>query len=131
MQLEGLARVSNPGRRDRVYADDRGVGVGCDGPAELASSSILPRFVMVPAFGGVLTFVATSSTRRCFFCHFWITNGFSKKPENLWAAVAFHFAHYNFVRIHGSLRVTPAMAAGVTDRLWEIGELVELAENPN
>ena len=60
-----------------------------------------------------------------------LTNGFSKKPENLWAAVALHFAHYNFVRIHQSLRVTPAMAAGVTDRLWEIGELIELADGSN
>jgi hypothetical protein len=40
------------------------------------------------------------------------------------AAVALHFAHYNFVRIHGKLRMTPAMAAGVTDRLWSLEELV-------
>ena len=60
-----------------------------------------------------------------------LTNAFSKKVENLRAAVALHFAHYNFVRIHRSLRVTPAMAAGVTDRLWEIGELIELADGSN
>jgi IS1 family transposase len=53
-----------------------------------------------------------------------LTNAFSKKVENLRAAVALHFAHYNFVRIHGKLRVTPAMAAGVTDRLWSLEELV-------
>ena len=53
-----------------------------------------------------------------------LTNAFSKKLDNLKAAVALHFAHYNFVRIHGSLRVTPAMAAGVTDRLWEIRDLM-------
>jgi len=53
-----------------------------------------------------------------------LTNAFSKKLENLKAAVALHFAHYNFVRIHGSLRVTPAMAAGVTNRLWTIGDLI-------
>lgn len=41
------------------------------------------------------------------------------------AAVALHFAHYNFVRQHRSLRVTPAMAAGVSDRLWTLEELVE------
>lgn len=52
-------------------------------------------------------------------------NGFSKKIENLQAAVALHFAHYNLVRIHKTLRVTPAMAAGVTDRLWSLEELVE------
>ncbi len=54
-----------------------------------------------------------------------LTNGFSKKPEHLKAAVALHFAHYNFVRIHKSLRVTPAMAAGVENRLWSLQELVE------
>ena len=54
-----------------------------------------------------------------------LTNGFSKKVDNLKAAVALHFAHYNMVRIHKSLRVTPAMAAGVSDRLWTLQELVE------
>jgi hypothetical protein len=56
-----------------------------------------------------------------------LTNAFSKKLENLKAAVALHFAHYNFVRIHSSLRVTPAMEAEVTDRLWSIGDLMEWA----
>lgn len=55
-----------------------------------------------------------------------LTNAFSKRVENLRAAVALHFAHYNFVRIHRSLRITPAMAAGVTNRVWELGELVDL-----
>jgi IS1 family transposase len=54
-----------------------------------------------------------------------LTNGFSKKVENLQAAVAVHFAYYNFVRLHRSLRVTPAMAAGVESRIWTLGELVE------
>lgn len=53
-----------------------------------------------------------------------LTNGFSKKLENLKAAVALHFAHYNFVRIHQSLRVTPAMAAGITGHLWSIGDIL-------
>ena len=53
-----------------------------------------------------------------------LTNAFSKKLENLKAALALHFAHYNLVRIHSSLRVTPAMAAGVTGRVWELNELV-------
>jgi IS1 family transposase len=57
-----------------------------------------------------------------------LTNGFSKKIENHAHAVALHFTYYNFVRIHKSLRVTPAMAAGVADRLWEIGEIVKLVE---
>jgi hypothetical protein len=46
-----------------------------------------------------------------------LTNAFSKKLANLQASVALHYAHYNFVRIHRTLRMTPAMAAGVTDRL--------------
>jgi IS1 family transposase len=54
-----------------------------------------------------------------------LTNAFSKKVENLRAAVALHFAHYNFVRTHSSLRITPAMAAGVTNRLWTLEEVVE------
>ncbi|MBS0472888.1 MAG: hypothetical protein JSR60_17585 [Proteobacteria bacterium] len=54
-----------------------------------------------------------------------LTNGFSKKLDNLKAAVALHFAHYNMVRTHRTLRVTPAMAAGVSDRLWTLTELVE------
>ena len=54
-----------------------------------------------------------------------LTNAFSKKLENLQAAVSLHFAHYNWVRIHKTLRVTPAMAAGVSDRLWSIEELVD------
>lgn len=53
-----------------------------------------------------------------------LTNAFSKKVENLRAAVNLHFAHYNMVRIHQTLRVTPAMAAGVSKRLWSLEELV-------
>jgi IS1 family transposase len=55
-----------------------------------------------------------------------LTNAFSKKIENHVAMVALHVMYYNFVRIHQTLRVTPAMAAGVTDRLWGIQDLVAL-----
>jgi hypothetical protein len=54
-----------------------------------------------------------------------LTNGFSKKVENLQSAVALHFAQYNFVRVHKTLCITPAMAAGVSDWLWSLEELVE------
>jgi hypothetical protein len=57
-----------------------------------------------------------------------LTNAFSKKVENHAHAVALHFMYYNFVRLHKSLRVTPAMAAGVTDRLWELKDIVALVE---
>jgi hypothetical protein len=50
--------------------------------------------------------------------------GFSKKLDNLKAAVALDFAHYNFVRIHGSLRVTLAMEAGLTDHVWTLSDLL-------
>jgi hypothetical protein len=55
-----------------------------------------------------------------------LTNGFSKKVENLRHAVALHFMHYNFCRVHQTLRVTPAMEAGVSDHVWSIGEIVGL-----
>ena len=57
-----------------------------------------------------------------------LTNAFSKKLENHIAAVSLHFMYYNFVRVHQTLRVTPAMAAGVTDRLWEIADIVKLVD---
>jgi transposase-like protein/IS1 family transposase len=53
-----------------------------------------------------------------------LTYAFSKKWENLQSALALHFAYYNFVRIHSALRVTPAMAAGVTDRTWTLEDLI-------
>jgi len=57
-----------------------------------------------------------------------LTNGFSKKIENHAAAAALHFMHYNFVRIHQTLRVPPAMAAGITDRLWEMRDIAALLD---
>lgn len=57
-----------------------------------------------------------------------LTNAFSKKVENHAHAVALHMMFYNFVRIHKTLRVTPAMAAGITDRLWDIEDIAKLVE---
>jgi IS1 family transposase len=54
-----------------------------------------------------------------------LTNGFSKKVENHAYAVAIHYMHYNFCRVHKSLRVTPAMEAGITDHIWTIEEMLE------
>ena len=53
-----------------------------------------------------------------------LTNGFSKKWENLWAALCLHFAYYNFCRIHRTIRVTSAMEAGVVDHVWGLAELL-------
>jgi IS1 family transposase len=57
-----------------------------------------------------------------------LTNAFSKKMENHAHAMSLHFLYYNFVRIHKTLKVTPAMAAGVTDHLWEVADMVGVLE---
>jgi hypothetical protein len=57
-----------------------------------------------------------------------LTNAFSKKVENLKHSVALQFMHYNFCRIHKTLRVTPAMEAGVSKHVWSIGEIVDLLD---
>jgi hypothetical protein len=56
-----------------------------------------------------------------------LTNGFSKKVDNHKAVVALHFVHHNFARIHKTLRVTPAMEAGVADHVWSLEEIAKLA----
>ncbi len=55
-----------------------------------------------------------------------LTNAFSKKVENHAAAISLHFMHYNFARVHQTLRITPAMAAGVSGHVWSIEEIVRL-----
>jgi hypothetical protein len=57
-----------------------------------------------------------------------LTNAFSKKVENHMAAVALHFVYYNFCRVHQTLRVTPAMEAGLTSHVWSISEIVALLD---
>jgi IS1 family transposase len=57
-----------------------------------------------------------------------LTNGFSKKIENHGHAVALHFMHYNFCRVHKTLRVTPAMEAGIADHVWSLEELIALLD---
>ena len=60
-------------------------------------------------------------TRRCTQ----LTNAFSKKWENHWAAMSLRYTFYNFCRIHKALRVTPAMAAGIADRVWGFSDLLK------
>jgi hypothetical protein len=87
---------------------------------------------MIPVAGGILRASAAKGSQalRVSMRRFTrLTNAFSKKIENLRAAVSLHFAHYNFVRVHRSLRVTPAMEAGVSTRLWSIDELIERTSN--
>lgn len=72
-------------------------------------------------FGGVELFVDVDAVRITQ-----LTNAFSKKVENHAAAISLHFMHYNFARVHQTLRCTPAMRAGVTDHKWSIEEIVDL-----
>ncbi len=58
-----------------------------------------------------------------------LTNAFSKKIENQAHAVALHFMHYNFCRVHQTLRVTPAMEAGISDHVWSLDELAAMLES--
>jgi hypothetical protein len=58
-----------------------------------------------------------------------LTNAFSKKAANHAHMMAIYFMHYNFVRIHQTLKVTPAMASGVTSKLWEMSDMVKVLEN--
>ena len=57
-----------------------------------------------------------------------LTNAFSKKVENHCYAIALHFVYYNFVKMHKSIRCTPAMEAGLTKRIWEVSDIVNLIE---
>ena len=57
-----------------------------------------------------------------------LTNAFSKKVDNHYWAIALHYMHYNSCRVHQTLRVTPAMEAGISDHVWSIEELVTLVE---
>jgi hypothetical protein len=58
-----------------------------------------------------------------------LTNAFSKKAENHTHMMAIYFMHYNFIRIHQTLKVTPAMAAGVTPKLWEMSDMVKVLDD--
>ena len=58
-----------------------------------------------------------------------LTNAFSKKIENHAHAVALHFMHDNFIHIHKTLSVTPAMAAGLTDKLWDVEDIIKLVDD--
>ena len=60
-----------------------------------------------------------------------LTNAFSKKAENHTHMMAIYFMHYNFVRIHQTLKITPAMAASVTGKLWEMADMVKVLVQPS
>lgn len=95
-------------------------------PAEVADVEVVPR-VGMPDYERICTshverqnLTMRMQIRRLTR----LTNGFSKKWENLNAAVALHFAYYNFCRVHRTLRVTPAMESGIANRIWTLSELL-------
>lgn len=108
----------------KVYAASRD-GEQRYSPAEVVDVEVVPRAGM-PDFERICTshIERQNLTMRMQIRRLTrLTNAFSKKWENLRAAIALHFAYYNFCRVHSSLRVTPAMEAGLTDHVWTIGEL--------
>jgi IS1 family transposase/transposase-like protein len=104
-------------------------GEGRYSPAEVASVEEVPVFGQ-PDSERICTSIVERnnlSTRMSNRRFTRLTNAFSKKWENHWATVACWFAFYNFCRVHKSLRVTPAMAAGISDHIWSVRELLEAA----
>jgi IS1 family transposase len=97
-----------------------------DGRLELSGAQ--PRTMIGnPKIKHISTSYAERNNLNCrLFCRRLtrLTNAFSRRIENLEAALWIYFAHYNFVKIHTTLRVTPAMAANATDHLWTINELL-------
>jgi transposase-like protein/IS1 family transposase len=97
-------------------------------PAEVAKTEVVP-VIGRPDPERICTSIverSNLSTRMSVRRFTRLTNAFSKKWENHWAAIACWFAFYNFCRVHKSLRVTPAMAAGIADHVWSVRELLEV-----
>jgi IS1 family transposase len=109
----------------KVYAASRD-GEQRYSPAEVVDVEVVPRAGM-PDYERICTshIERQNLTMRMQIRRLTrLTNAFSKKWGNLRAAIALHFAYYNFCRVHSSLRVTPAMEAGITDHIWTITELL-------
>lgn len=114
MLLKTYGKNEKYGGRETYVRSDRAAIRGKPNPA-LISTSGVERNNLTMRMG-----------MRRFARH---TNGFSKRIENHACALALHFAYYNFCRLHRSIGATPAMAAGVTDRIMEVSDLVNLTEN--
>jgi transposase-like protein len=131
-------QISTDGLRSYIWGVEAAFGANCDygmliksyaerdGILELVGATTRP-----VSGNPILSLISTSyAERNNLNCRTFLrrltrlTNGFSKRVQGLTAALWLYFAHYNFVRIHGTLRVTPAMAVGVTDHLWTIEELL-------
>lgn len=107
------------GEDDRRYSP--AICLGCT--AQVVSGDPDPKYIST-SFAERHNWTVRTNMRR----YTQLSNGFSRKFENHAAAVALNYFAYNFVRIHRSLRVTPAIAAGVTNRLFEVSDLVALLE---
>jgi len=115
----------------KVFASDLNVGRGRYSPPRMISSD-KEELIGLPEERHISTsFVERQnlSVRMEYRRFTRLTNAFSKKLANLKASVALHYAHYNFVRVHRTLRMTPAMAAGVADHIWTVQELIESANS--
>jgi transposase-like protein/IS1 family transposase len=109
----------------KVYATPQG-GEARYSPAEVSSTEVVP-VIGNPDPKRICTSIVERQnlTMRMQIRRLTrLTNAFSKKFENHWAALCLNFAYYNFCRVHRSLRVTPAMEAGLTDRVWTIADLL-------
>ena len=98
-------------------------------PPEVSSTEVVP-IMGRPDPARICTSIverSNLSTRMSVRRFTRLTNAFSKKWENHWAAIAVWFAFYNFCRVHKSLRMTPAMAAGISGHIWSVRELLEAA----
>jgi IS1 family transposase len=114
----------------KIYSNDRAEGEVRYSPAECMGCHSTP-IIGQPKMEHISTSFAERQnlTMRMKMRRFTrLTNAFSKKVENHRWAIALHFMHYNFCRVHQTLRVTPAMEAGVADHVWSIEEVVSLLD---
>jgi IS1 family transposase len=114
----------------KLYSSDRGEGEVRYSPAECTGCRAMP-LIGKPKRQHISTsFVERQNlTMRMNMRRFTrLTNAFSKKVDNHQWAIALHYMHYNFCRVHQTLRVTPAMEAGIADHVWSIEEIVQLLD---
>lgn len=116
-----LIKVYGKDQREDERRYSRAVCLGCT--SQVVSGDPNPAHIST-SFAGRHNWTVRTNMRR----YTRLSNGFSRKMQNHAAAVALNYFAYNFVRIHRTLRMTPAMAAGVTDRLFDVSDLVALLE---
>ena len=128
---EAFGKEIDYGMLKKIYSNPGKEGAGRYSPGECCGAQ-RRKVIGKPAPAGISTsYVERQNlTMRMSMRRFTrLTNAFSKNVENLGYAVALHFMHYNFCRIHQTLRVTPAMEAGLTDRVWTPEEIAALADS--